>query len=370
MQGYLADEIRVANKINAAPEDSLLKRIDTFSKKSKDLNMFSHFKSIPKSILTMPNLTEEDITELINQPSTKKEIVTLLLDRILEVESVLNELQLINRTSEGGYSLRGVSKDILDDIEKLRGKSKESQYTHVLEQLTYIQLIGMFEQGKLLFGDFGAYTDLFKRTKGVVGAKKYPVASKSFTEWMQTNRPYRGYVGRSYLNENGETASIRSIVRNDIKVDSQYINQYKAIFSILRPEFDQSILDEAYLGIDEFDGGGIITLDSYRRLLNHVSQWTTRQENLYQKIMNGEETTPGDLAYFPPLKPQVFAPLYAENVELRTFHKFALFPVHPELTRVIGDEEGYGNKTLDLAYADMINNHIDYQVFNSVAKIY
>ena len=364
LQGYLYDEILVTNKVNTASEDSLLKRVGTFSENAKGLRFFKDINSLPEHLLTKDNLTSKELQAAIQQPSVVEDLKTLINRKVNDTKLAAQDLRLASPVYLGG-----IDKDIRNKIEKLVGKNPEKVYEHAMKQLTYLQMIGMIEQSKIFLGDLGLYTDLFKRVKGVVGAKKYPVTSSSFVQWMEDNMPYRAYKNRSYSDSKGKAAPIRSLVRGDIKVDSEYINDYKAIISVLRPNYDLSNLDSAYMGMDEFDGGGMITLDSYRRILNHVGQWTDRQENLYQMIMDKQIPTARDIAYFPPLKPQVWAPLIADNVELKTFHKFALFPVHPQLTRVVGDEQGLGSKVIDEVYEDMITNHIDYQIFNSVTKV-
>ena len=76
--------------------------------------------------------------------------------------------------------------------------------------------------------------------------------------------------------------------------------------------------------------------------------------------MAGEELGPEEIAYMPPLKPQVFAPFVEDNVELRTFHKFALFPLMPQLMP---------GTTFAEINDDMTANNIDYMIFESVVKV-
>ena len=60
----------------------------------------------------------------------------------------------------------------------------------LIEQLVYNQFIGIVEQSKLFLGDLSLYSDLFKRTKGVIGTKKHPSTSRALASWMDNNMPY------------------------------------------------------------------------------------------------------------------------------------------------------------------------------------
>ena len=103
-------------------------------------------------------------------------------------------------------------------------------------------------------------------------------------------------------------------------------------------ENGENILEQTYNGMEEFDGGALMHLDSYRSILYRASKWSDAQERLYQKINSKgftiEDISLDDLAYFPPLKPQVMAPFVEDNIRLMAFHKFALFPFITTLIRI------------------------------------
>ena len=376
LQGYLMDEIRVSNKVNNAALDSKLRQVSKFSEKAKELRIFKSLTSIDPLLLSM-NLSEKELLDLVNAEEVVKDLNSFLDRRITQASKDLSAYGIINTTTTAKgevQAFRGIDKDLVEKAEKIVGKDRTRIKDLLIEQLVYNQFIGIVEQSKLFLGDLSLYSDLFKRTKGVIGTKKYPSTSRALALWMEENMPYLGYENRSYVDNLGNPAPVRAVVRQDVFVDSEYINDYKAIIAVLKPNDNpkdiNDTMDSAYADMQEFDGGGIITLDAYRRLLNSIGQWSKRQEALYQKIMlSPESIMASDLAYFPPLKPQVWAPMNVDNIELKTFHKFALFPVHPELSKVVGNEASDGMKGVDMAYLDMLDNHIDYQIFESVTKV-
>ena len=112
--------------------------------------------------------------------------------------------------------------------------------------------------------------------------------------------------------------------------------------------------------MEEFDGGGFITLDAYRSLMYRVGKWTPTQEEFYQKVVEGDTILPEEMAIIPPIKPQLFGPQTIDNNRLMTFHKFALFPIIPGLLP---------GTAFDAINNDMINNNIDYMIFESAVKV-
>lgn len=144
-------------------------------------------------------------------------------------------------------------------------------------QFVYEHTTGILEQSKLLLGDLALYTDLFKRTAGVSGTKIYPTSNPNVLNWMNDNMPNLGFKGREHSN------IMRTVHRADVKVDSPYVQQYIDVLSTLNPSMI-GIIQDTYNGMDEFDGGGFMHLDSYRSLLFRAGKWTDKQEALYQKL--------------------------------------------------------------------------------------
>lgn len=117
----------------------------------------------------------------------------------------------------------------------------------------------------------------------------------------------------------------------------------------------------AYADMTEGDGQGWVSFDSYRILLNIEGIWSDKQENLYQKIIKGEQVKPEDvLETFPVQKLQYAGPLQAAGLPVTAFHKFSLVPLIPTVIE---------NTKLKQFHEKMMREGIDYATFLSGSKV-
>ena len=366
LQGYLYDEIKTANIFNTNKE-SKLRRIKTYADQGGELRFFKSIVNIPRQQLGK-KLNDKNIRDIVESEETVEALNKFLDSSIDQSIATLHDLNIIRPGQKGSIFNVGLNDQLLDNLKSTAGdptpgSNMASKTGRLLgEQLTYEQITGVIEQSKLFMGDLAQYgQDMFKRTSGMSGTKIYPSSNPILLNWMNEHMENLGFIGREHSN------IARTVVRADVKIDSPLIQEYIEMVKILNPkmlenlnEEGENILESTYNNMDEFDGGGFMHLDSYRSLLWRAGKWSDRQEALYQKIMKGEEILNEDLAFFPALKPQVFAPFVEDNVRLMTFHKFALFPLIPQLMP---------GRTYDQINNDMVKNKIDYMVFGSVAKV-
>ena len=358
LTGYLVDEIRTANTFHSTP-NSRMRRIKTLQEQGGDLRFFKGILSKSDVRNNGRKLSENKI-QALTQSKTVQDKLDKLLDDAIESNKVsFQEMGVIQKGSKGQYLNLGLNQNTLDNVKELNTDSSTRMmmntrsYNNIIEQFTYEHLTGVNEMSKLFLGDLALYKDLFKRTAGVVGTKIYPTSDLDILAWMNENMPNRGFYGREH------SATIRTVTREDVDTDSPYVQQYVDVLSVLNPGLIETIKD-TYEGMEEFDGGGFMHLDSYRSLLFRAGKWSDLQENFYQKIMDGADMSAKELAYFPPLKPQVLASFVVDNIELKTFHKYALFPLIPQIMP---------GKAYDKINEDMVANDVDYQVFASVVKV-
>ena len=365
LQGYLIDEIKTANIFNTT-KSSRLRKIKTYADQGGDLRFFKGVVDINRSDLNK-KLSDSKILDIVQNKQTIKKLNEFLDNKIEGVTKSMFDLNVLRKGEKGTTYNVGINDQLVSDLKEKSedGLPKASQLSSrtvslLSEQLTYEHMTGIIEQTKLFLGDLALYKDLFKRTSGVSGTKIYPSSSQKVLDWMNINMPNKDM-------KTLHSKTMRTVTREDVEVDSPYLQEYIDVLSVLNPkmlenknENGENILEQTYKNMEEFDGGGFIHFDSYRSILYRSGKWTDNQENVYQKITNNEELLVQDLAYFPPLKPQVFAPFVEDNVRLMTFHKFALFPLIPQLM----PGRAYTNIN-----QDMINNNIDYMIFNSVAKV-
>ena len=334
LKGYLADEIRVASKFITSKK-SKLRRVDTLKDNGSSLRFFKGIVSLSATTYGK-KLNDSEITEIVNSPEITKELSDFLNQEVSQARETAETYNLQN-----GLDVTLTTAEEFDPI----------------EQFTYEYMIATNEQGKLLLGDFALYSDLFKRTSGISGTKAYPTSDANVLNWMNQNMP-------NLLSNTEHTENLRVSNRQGIKAEAPYLEQYMATLELMgmSTEFMNNVND-VYSNMEEFDGGGFITLDAYRSLMYRTGKWTQPQEEFYQKIAEGKEITTNDMALIPPIKPQLFGPQIIDNQRLMTFHKFALFPIIPGVGGIMS------NTAFDNINEDMIENNIDYMIFESAVKV-
>jgi len=226
--------------------------------------------------------------------------------------------------------------------------------------MVYARTIGFVEMGKIFYGHMGLYKDLFKRTSLTTSPKKFPMTHESILNWMNDNMPNQ--INKGSLH----TSKVKTMVRKDVIEDSKYLNMYKSILEVLNRQDLLPSMDAAYTNMEVFDGGGFISLDFYRRVSYLTDNWSEEKEAVYQKIANNEEVLPEDMGLLGPMKPQVFAPFSKDNLHLRKGDKFALYPIHPSLSKPLGLRSQETN--IDLIFNEMNEKGLDYITFESSTK--
>ena len=117
-----------------------------------------------------------------------------------------------------------------------------------------------------------------------------------------------------------------------------------------------------FTNIEDGDGQGWITFDTYRILKMAEGTWTNEQDALWMKILNEEEVSASDISeMFPVYKLQYNGALATEvgRIPVMAFHKFSLFPLIPSVIK------GLPAETMHKA---MIAQNIDYTLFKSGSK--
>jgi len=137
---------------------------------------------------------------------------------------------------------------------------------------------------------------------------------------------------------------------NKTNKEGKYINLHKG--GKLKP----------FTEIQDGDGQGWITFDSYRILKKLEGEWGDPQEDAFQAIVRGESLSAFELAeIFPVYKLQYYGPLATETgrYPVEAFHKFSLFPLIPSVIKDFPAEQ---------MHKAMIAQNIDYATFPSGSK--
>jgi predicted GNAT family acetyltransferase len=117
-----------------------------------------------------------------------------------------------------------------------------------------------------------------------------------------------------------------------------------------------------YTAMEEGDGQGWMSFDTYRILSMLSNRWTKAQEMLFNKIIKDPESVSLEDVheYFPPRKYQYFGPLAVENIGATAFHKYSLVPIIPSVIT---------GKNMEVLHDNMMKQGIDYAVFDSGSKV-
>ncbi len=186
------------------------------------------------------------------------------------------------------------------------------------------------------------------------------------------------YARKNNLPEKTFSDQLGTAVMTDPVLTSAYIKQITdGLREGLKKDWDQSgktytqaELDteankqaQAYQDMKIGDAQGWITFDSYRALSIAVDKWSEKQEDLYNRIVNGEVIDPNQaLEYFPVRKYQYAGPLKTPlGLPVMAGHKFSLMPLVPSVIK--------GSPVLESLHHKMISQGIDYATLHSGSKI-
>ena len=351
----LADEIRTSILLNSNGVGS---NVVGYNNNAKDLRYFKDIVTIPAHYLSGV-ADNQIIQDWVSTESVAAQLQGHIAAQSLQIENFLKEYDFISKGKEGYINI-GLSSTQLENLaEKLAIPYDGTHVTNALlaaytKQAALTQIINTVEMSKVLLGDLALFTpkSVFKRTKLFAGAKVYPNSGTALNTWLNTNMP------RKY----GEHSdSLFSVVRNDIKIDAEFLEEYVAEVTRVFGEDAGLNTRAAFSNMDEFDGGGFIHLDAQRSLSLKLNEWSNKQEEAFEIIEQGGQINSANLAYFPDLKPQYAGDFSLGQVSLKTGYKFALFPIHENMVP--------RNSSLYAMAANMRDQKVDLQVFESVSKI-
>ena len=381
----LKSEILTAHYIK---NNSEVQQIPQLREKGIQLQFFNDASQFPiinsgsKAYINAEILDQDTkkLNDFIESEEVQKEIKALLHNRHREAMELLKKYGLITKGKNTDYNNIAIDDvhiqrayNSLGAAEKAKattknGKISRSVMEALAKQIGNTQLIGMVEQSRLFLGHPALYKDLFKRTSGMVGTKVYPMFNGSILQALNEKFPSVSMMSdNKTLSPHTHRPLLRMVTRAEYTKPSEYVDMYVDRLTQMGRQDVIDSVESTFNNMDVFDGGGFITLDSYRSIRLMTDNWTNKDERAYQKIVTNQPLLPGEVVAFSPLKPQVFADIEVGGMGLKTFNKFALFPIHPNLSRVVGFE---GQRTvMDDIYDDMLKNDIDYMVFESAVKV-
>jgi hypothetical protein len=254
--------------------------------------------------------------------------------------------------------------------------NREKAKSAVIKSFAYNSFIHNFETAILVYGDMAQYNhikeELHKRntgsTSGGPGFRSDAAAKEFINSALFTKDSYSvAEFGSFYRSYNGvlKTGVVQdNIVEESIYLDDikESLKDYYLSIGKTEAEADKLVEEDAdpYKGMEEGDGAGYINIDSYRMLKKLENDWSEAQEDLFKKMVNKEELNPAEvIEMFPPYKLQNFGHLANQDLPSLSMHKFALFPLIPNVIK---------NSDLEVLHKRMLKSGTDYVTFKSGSK--
>jgi hypothetical protein len=330
-----------------------------------------------KDFMIFQNLLSKDV---------KNKLKKLNLDQlsVLQVESLFSkeliadiEKDLVvyfkskSKNISKNFNNIPISKSILEEYTMLNQDevvlSEEDAKQVMFDTFTTNNFINNLNFVTLFIGDIGLFKvtdeDFHKRNAGIISSGKISAVDEAFLDFVN-GATFNNYGFAKKFNGEAKDKSfysydgkLNTAVLEESKADSKYIDTFREIIGSKA---------ESYLGMEEADGQGWITFDSYRLLNLSYNEWSDEQEALYQKMLSGENYSQDEiLATFPVRKFQYFGHVtndlgVSASLSTTAFHKYSLMPLIPDLIK--------GTK-LEKLNEKLMREHIDYAVMKSGSKV-
>lgn len=261
-------------------------------------------------------------------------------------------------------------KDIIETEAGKKLKPKELSNT-IMTSYVVNKIIHNIELSILFYGDLSQFKDLDKRLSGLNSTGRMfrtdLAALKHVNETL--GRPFR----EKMIGDAGEKfkGTLNTVIFKENIVESNLLPEYtlaltehyeKLGMTPAKAKAKAKKILKPYLEMEEGDGQGWITFDSYRIFSKLEDRWSPQQEKLFMQIVDHPESVdPLKVTeYFPPRKYQYFGPLAATGVHATAFHKYSLFPLVPSVVK---------GKNLEVLHNNMMKQNIDYALFKSGSKV-
>ena len=373
--GYIATEFDRIKRFKSAERPELL-RLTQYNREVQNGlvsgELFSAFDTVlrPETKTELYGLAEKQLSQDLETYLKGSDLMDKIYNDIVDYfdEKVQEEYnaygdELGSVITESLLTQAGLDQTVDREIAKKR----------LLKGYLYNDWIHKFEVSTLFIGDFSQWDhskgDWSKRIPGLTSGGYgylYDEGTIKFINGAFSQNTYATSKGIPTF-QFGE--SIRTAVVQDAERTSVYIDELKEAW---KEEYEQFLSKEeaaaavaedltAYEGMTESDGYAVMTLDAYRALHKVGRGWSIAQENLYQRIVKGEQIDPA-LAkqFFPIYKLHYFGAIGNAPIAATAMHKYAITPLIPNLA---GTESN-----LDKLHMMMLKNNFQYLTFESGSK--
>ncbi len=404
--GYIDSERTRINMISKL-EGQNIKYDFNYIKNGKKFSIFddilsdevkSKLLSIPENI-TLTDYFQSDEKGLKLKNEISSDLLKYFRVQIAEARKLMNKAPFI-------------ADSVIDDLKKLAINSKifqrKSDITNnvaidaLIKSFVFNSWIHNVESLTFIYGDLAQYNmekeEFHKRNAGSSSTGEIFRSDNEMIRYANDilKRPWASKIG---YNEKkvAYDGTLDSGVLEDVEVGSAYIEEYtneitkyyterykdkianaiddaqkKYLTDELNNKIKNAIKPYQDKEMEEGNAQGWITFDAYRILLSMEGKWSKEQEQLFQKIVKGEDVNAYDIVkFFPVKKLQYYGQLKTDYLPIVGFHKFSLLPLIPNVIKGTNLEKLH-NRMMKNEYDEQGNvtrTGIDYALFQSGSKV-
>jgi hypothetical protein len=381
MVGYIATEFDRIKRFKSAERNELL-RLTKYNREVEpglvSGELFAAFDTVltPETKDKLYKLAEDQITEELEtylkgsplMDDIYRDVVNYFNDRVkqdvAEFGDAIKDVITPSLLTKAGIDITVEKLQITDDVQATEKLTKAYLYNDWIHK---------FETSMLFIGDFSQWDhskeDWSKRIPGLTSGGYGFLFDDASLDFINTKFNANTYAKSKGLPNLQLGSSIRTAVVQDAIRSSIYLDElkeaWKEEYQKVMSESEANKLVEAdakpFNEMEESDGYAVMPLDTYRALHKMGRGWSLGQENLYQRIVAGEQITP-EVAkqFFPIYKLHYFGALGNSPIATTAMHKYAISPLIPNLAGT--------NSNLDKLHELMMKNNIQYLTFNSASK--
>jgi len=317
-----------------------------------------------KDVLEKIVNTDQDINEAINNSLDVRKAIQNTVSNYFENQYTANKKLF----KDASFTTSNIIEQIQKEA-KAKGvtMNNASAKDALIRSYTTNSFIHNVESLALFYGDLA----LFNHAKE--GFHKRNAGAGSTGDLYRTDIAMQNYIngprvaGTSYAKKNQERLGLSDMgmatyngtfptaVVTEQQVKSAYYDDYvKALGKAGAKAYGEKLMDEA-------DAQGLITFDGYRELKIAEGDWSTKQDQLFEDIVNGKRVDPKRVTeFFPVIKAQYWGPLQTKGMSLMGMHKYSLMPLIPTVIK---------NKNAEALHDKMIKEGIKYLTFESGSKV-
>lgn len=356
---YINAELKRINEMKRLSETGVQNFDFNYLERGKEFVIFDDVLSndTKKALLNLTVPLEEYLKS--NTPESAKLNSDIFSDYTKYFEQQVKDLD--NQFNKAKFVADSVIATIKSDANKkqIKNVNEVSAYNAAITSFVFNTWIHNLESIAFIYGDLAQYNmkkeEFHKRNAGMA----------STGDIFRTDKNAIDYVNKVLGNKYAEQINIPSkafdgafntAVMTDNEIGSKYYEEYLKIIG--DPEAAKAYAEG---NMNEGDAQGWITFDAYRTLLVLEDKWSNKQEDLYQKIVKGEDIYTKDITqFFPTKKVQYFGPLDTQGLPITAFHKFSLFPLIPSVIK---------GTNLENLHHKMMRENTQYALFKSGSKV-